>query len=148
MIFPGRSREGAPIFDKITPISIKKGKKYDKMVINENKYDLLLQNNASKEFFVYSGLTDASGNHLYYRFDTELDVPDGEYTYAVLTNNRDDVEYDLNIPLLMTVIHTGEGDVLLRDLQPDTGLLQIGDGKAVLDYDTDRDNDTIFYYDN
>lgn len=118
------------------------------MVINENKYDLLLQNNASKEFFVYSGLTDTGGNHLYYRFDKQLDVPDGEYTYAVLTNNRDDVEYDLNIPLLMTVIHTGEGDVLLRDLQPDTGLLRIGDGKAVLDYDTDRDNDTIFYYDN
>lgn len=115
----------------------------------ERHFDLLLQNNASKEFFVYSGLTDTSENHLYYKFNIDLSsLKSAEYTYAVLTNNRDDVEYDLNIPLLMTVIHTGEGDVLLRDLQPDTGLLQIGDGKAVLEYDTDRDNDTIFYYDN
>lgn len=120
------------------------------MVINENKYDLLLQNNASKEFFIYSGLTDISINHLYFQFDAELNVPDGEYTYAVLVNNRDDVEYDLNIPLLNTILHTGEGDVLLSDLQPSTGLLQVGEGKPVYDnvYDETQDNNTIFYYDN
>lgn len=120
------------------------------MATNENKYDLLLQNNASKEFFVYSGLTDIGENHLFYRFDVELDVPDGEYTYVVLINNRDDVTYDLNIPLLMTMIHTGDGDVLLRDLQPATGLLQIGEGKPVYEntYDETQDNTTIFYYDN
>ena len=119
-------------------------------MIKQPKYDLLLENNASKEFFIYSGLTDISDNHLYYRFDTELDVPDGEYTYVVLINNRDDVEYDLNIPILNTILHTGEGDVLLRDLQPSTGLLQIGDGVPVYEnvYDKTQDNNLIFYYDN
>lgn len=114
------------------------------------KYDLLLQNNGSKEFFTYTGLEDLSENHLFYRFDVELDVPDGEYTYVVLKNSRDDVEYDLNIPLLMTMIHTEDGDVLLRDLQPTTGIVKIGNGVAVYDniYDEAEDNSLIFYYDN
>lgn len=118
------------------------------MIKEEPKYDLILQNNASKEFFIYSGLTDNSYNRLFYQFDVELDVPDGEYTYVVQFNTRDDVEYDLNIPLLDSILHTGEGDVLLRDLQPSTGLLQIGEGKPVYDnvYDETQDNNTIFYY--
>lgn len=115
-----------------------------------NKYDLLLQNNASKEHFIYSGLTDISTNHLYHQFDVELDVPDGEYTYVVTVNNRDDVVYELKTPLLSTILHTNDGDVILRDLQPGTGLLQIGDGKPVYDnvYDESEDTKTIFYYDN
>lgn len=115
-----------------------------------NKYDLILQNNGSKEHFIYSGLTDNSLNHLYFQFDVELDVPDGEYTYAVLINNRDDVEYELKTTILSTIIHTEEGDVVLRDLQPGTGLLQIGAGNPVYDnvYDESEDKKTIFYYDN
>ena len=124
--------------------------KIEKNMIKQPKYDLLLENNASKEFFIYSGLTDISDNHLYYRFETEIDVPYGEYTDVLLINNRDDVEYNLNIPILNTILHTGEGDVLLRDLQPSTGLLQIGDGVPVYEnlYDETQDNNLIFYYDN
>ena len=98
-------------------------------MLKQPKYDLLLQNNASKEFFIYSGLRDTGDNHLYY---------------------RDDVEYDMNTPILDTILHTGEGDVVLRDLQPSTGLLQIGDGAPVYEniYDKSQDNDLIFYYDN
>ena len=114
------------------------------------KYDLLLQNNASKEHFIYSGLTDNSTNHLYFQFDVELNVPDGEYTYVLLKNNRDDVVYELKTPVLSTILHTEEGDVVLRDLQPGTGLLQVGEGKPVYDnvYDETEDTNTIFYYDN
>lgn len=114
------------------------------------KYDLILQNNASKEHFIYSGLTNSSTNHLYYRFDVELDVPDGEYTYAILIDNREDVEYELKTPVLSSILHTEDGDVVLRDLQPSTGLLQIGEGKTVYDnvYDETNDKNTIFYYDN
>lgn len=117
----------------------------------ETKYDLLLQNNASKEFIYFTGLDDLSFNHLYYRFNVNLyGLPDGEYTYAVLVNNRDDVIYDFKVPILMTILHTGDGDVLLRDLQPATGLLRIGDGVPVYEniYDETQDNNTIFYYDN
>ena len=117
----------------------------------EPKYDLLLENNASKEFFIYSGLTDLSENHLYYKFNIDLSsLKSAEYTYVVLINNRDDVVYDMNLPILETILHTGEGDVLLRDLQPSTGLLQIGDGVPVYEnvYDETQDNNLIFYYDN
>lgn len=120
-------------------------------MIKQPKYDLLLQNNASKEFFIYSGLTDTGDNHLYYKFNIDLSsLKSAEYTYVVLINNRDDVEYDFNTPILDTILHTGEGDVLLRDLQPSTGLLQIGDGTPVYEniYDETKDNDLIFYYDN
>lgn len=145
---------GAPIrgahFVEFLQKSIKRQMKIEKNMKKEPKYDLLLENNASKEFFIYSGLTDTSDNHLFYRFDTELDVPDGEYTYVVLINNRDDVVYDMNLPILETILHTGEGDVLLRDLQPSTGLLQIGEGIPVYEnvYDETQDNNLIFYYDN
>ena len=115
----------------------------------EPKYDLLLQNNASKQHFVYSGLTDISTSHLFFQFEEELDVPDGEYTYAVVMNYRTDVEYELKTPLLSTILHTEDGDVKLADLQPSTGLLQIGAGEVVYEnvYDKDEEN-TVFYYDN
>ena len=125
--------------------------KIEKNMIKQPKYDLLLENNASKEFFIFSGLTDTSDNHLYYKFNIDLSsLKSAEYNYVVLINNRDDVEYDLNIPILNTILHTGEGDVLLRDLQPSTGLLQIGDGVPVYEnvYDETQDNNLIFYYDN
>ena len=114
-------------------------------------YDLILQDNGSKQFFVFSGLTDLSENHLYYKFNIDLSsLKSAEYTYVVLINNRDDVVYDMNLPILETILHTGEGDVLLRDLQPSTGLLQIGDGVPVYEnvYDETQDNNLIFYYDN
>ena len=120
------------------------------MSVKNKIYDLLLQNNASKEFFIYSGLADISASHLYYEFDLELDVPDGEYTYCVQANDEQNVIYDLKTPLLSTILHVEENEILLRDLQPDTGLLQIGEGKPIFEniYDKTQDNDTIFYYDN
>ena len=114
-----------------------------------NKYDLLLQNNASKQHFVFSGLTDLSLNHLYHQFEVDIEVPDGEYTYASFINNRDDVEYELKTPLLDTILHTEEGDVVLRDIQPGTGLLQMGATTDQVNvYDESEDKNTIFYYDN
>lgn len=118
------------------------------MVTNNNKYDLLLQNNASKEFFTYSGLTDTSDSHLFYQFDVELDVPDGEYVYAVFINNRDDVEIELKTPILSSILHTEDGDVILRDIQPGTGLLRVGEDMQVVNIYDDKEEKTIFYYDN
>lgn len=115
---------------------------------NEKFYDLLLQNNASKEFFRFSGLTDSSTNHLYYEFELEWDVPDGEYTYAVYLNTRDDVEIEYKHPLLSSILHTEDGDVVLRDLQPVTGLLRVGKPSQINEYDGGNETNTVFYYDN
>lgn len=111
------------------------------------RFDIILQNNASKEFLLLSGQTDTSTTHLYHKFITELDAADGEYTYVVVRNERDDVKYEFKTPVLDTIILTDDGEVVLRDLQPSTGLLRIGDEiKPVNIYQKDN-NDTIFYYD-
>lgn len=112
------------------------------------KYDLIIQNNASKQTFLYTGMTDTSESHLYHLFDVELDVPRGEYTYALIYNDRDDVEYIFSTPLLDTVIRYGNDDMMvIRLLQPNTGLLRIGeDVEPENVYAKDDNNDTIFYY--
>lgn len=116
------------------------------------KYDLLLLNSASGEFFLFSGLLDSSDTHLYHRFeDVELDVPDGEYTYALLRNERDDVEYTFKTPLLETELKIGEESAILRDFQPSTGLLRVGavwEPINIYSPVTEENNNdtTIFYY--
>ena len=115
---------------------------------NEKYYDLLIQNNASKEFYRFSGLTDSSTNHLYYEFELEMDVPDGEYTAVVYLNTRHDVEVEFKHPLITSILHTEDGDVVLRDLQPVTGLLRVGKPSQINEYDGGNETNTVFYYDN
>ena len=126
------------------------------MAENTDKMDLLLQNNGSKQFFVYSGLTNKSGNHLWVEFDEDLsDLPAGEYTYATIINNRNDVKYEFKTPLLSTILHTEDGDVVLANLHPSTGLLQIGElGQTINIYEEDTPdpdnnnaNNNIWFYD-
>lgn len=89
-------------------------------------YDLILYNNTTKDSVLYSGLTDKSENNLYYDFSgLDLDLPLGEYTYFVLFNEREDVQYMFKDVPLNSILHTEDGDVLLRDLEPETGLLRI-----------------------
>lgn len=117
---------------------------------NKRKFDLLLLNNASREFFLFSGLLDSSETHLYHRFtDLDLgDLKDGEYTYCLLRNERDDVEYDFKTPLGDTIVHADGQEILLRDLQAPTGLLRVGSEiKPTNTYDNNKEK-TIFYYDN
>lgn len=93
-------------------------------------YDIIMQNNGSREFFILQGLENVSTTDLYLEFkEVELPVgmPDGEYTYAVFSNNRDDVVYTPKTPILDTLIHTDDGDITLRDINPFTGLLRVGD---------------------
>lgn len=93
---------------------------------NSIKWDLILQNNGSKTEYAITGLTDSGTTSLFYEFkDLELDIPDGEYTYALIFNGRDDVEYEFSDVLLNTIVKTGEGNVKLKDLEPIMGLLII-----------------------
>lgn len=112
------------------------------------KYDIIIQNNASKQTFLLTGNTDTSESHLYHRFEVEIDAPEGEYVYVCVRNDRDDVEYEFKTPLLETIVHVGEDEILLRDLQPSTGLLRVGNEiKEANTYDNNKEK-TIFYYDN
>lgn len=92
-----------------------------------NKYDILIQNNASKQTFLLPGVEDTSESHLYHLFDVRIDAPDGEYTYAIIYNERDDVRYEYKTPLPDTVLHYGDDEsIVIKYLQPNTGLLRVG----------------------
>ena len=120
-------------------------------------FDILFQNNASREFTILTGLTNTSTTDLYLQFEgIELDVPEGEYTYAVLCNSRYDVQYETKTPILDTIVHTNDGDVILKDLCPLTGLMRVGEIDETNVYDTEKadtfpydgkkDNNSTIYY--
>ena len=118
------------------------------------KFDIIFVNNASKKVKILQKQENVSEDKDYLRFENvELDLPDGEYTYAAICNVRDDVRYDVKNDLLETVVMAGEWNVPLKVLRPLTGLLMVkNENKKTLFYNPKREdgvytqNLTIFYY--
>lgn len=118
------------------------------------KFDIIFMNNASKKVKILQKQENVSEDEDYLCFENvELDLPDGEYTYAVICNERIDVRYDVKNDLLETIVMTDEGNVPLRVLRPFTGLLMVkNEGKKTLFYNPKKEdgvyaqNLTIFYY--
>lgn len=118
------------------------------------KFDIIFMNNASKKVKILQKQENVSEDEDCLRFENvELDLPDGEYTYAVIWNERIDVRYDVKNDLLETVVMTNKGNVPLKVLRPFTGLLMVkNEGKKTLFYNPTREdgvytqNLTIFYY--
>ena len=117
-------------------------------------FDIIFVNNASKKVKILQKQENVSEDKDYLLFENvELDLPDGEYTYAAIYNARDDVRYDVKNDLLETVVMTDEGNVPLKVLRPLTGLLMVkNENKKTLFYNPKREdgvyaqNLTIFYY--
>ena len=118
------------------------------------KFDIIFMNNASKKVKILQKQENVSEDKDCLRFENvELDRPGGEYTYAVICNERIDVRYDVKNDLLETVVMTDEGNVPLKVLRPFTGLLMVkNENKKTLFYNPTREdgvytqNLTIFYY--
>lgn len=118
------------------------------------KFDIIFMNNASKKVKILQKQENVSEDQDCLRFENvELDLPDGEYTYAAICNARDDVRYDVKNDLLETVVMTNVGNVPLKVLRPLTGLLMVkNENKKTLFYNPKRkdgvytQNLTIFYY--
>lgn len=118
------------------------------------KFDIIFMNNASKKVKILQKQENVSEDQDCLRFENvELDLPDGEYTYAAIWNARDDVRYDVKNDLLETVVMTNVGNVPLKVLRPLTGLLMVkNENKKTLFYNPKRkdgvytQNLTIFYY--
>ena len=106
-------------------------------------YDIILQNNGSKEFFLLKSLENVSNSGLYFQFDdVEFNGPDGEYTYAVVESR--DAEYTFKTPLLDTILTIDGVDVILKELDPYTGLMRVGKASPNGLYD-DGNNKTYYY---
>lgn len=118
------------------------------------KFDIIFMNNASKKVKILQKQENVSQDKDYLLFENvELDLPDGEYTYAAICNERIDVRYDVKNDLLETIVMTDEGNVPLKILRPFTGLLMVkNENKKTLFYNPKREdgvytqNLTIFYY--
>ena len=117
-------------------------------------FDIIFVNNASKKVKILQKQENVSEDKDYLCFENvELDLPDGEYTYAAIYNARDDVRYDVKNDLLETIVLTDEGNVPLKVLRPLMGLLMVkNEGKKTLFYNPKKEdgvyaqNLTIFYY--
>lgn len=110
------------------------------------KYDLLLQNTASKQEFLVSGLTDSSDNFLSYLFaDFQMpeNAPEGEYQCVLFRNMRKDVQYRFNDVLLETVAVTGDGEIKVKYLRPEIFILKYGTSESPYAY---RSEDKEYYY--
>ena len=118
------------------------------------KFDIIFMNNASKKVKILQKQENVSKDKDYLLFENvELDLPDGEYAYAAICNERIDVRYDVKNDLLETIVMTDEGNVPLKVLRPLTGLLMAkNENKKTLFYNPTREdgvyaqNLTIFYY--
>ena len=118
------------------------------------KFDIIFVNNASKKVKILQKQENVSEDKDYLCFENvELGLPDGEYTYAAICNERIDVRYDVKNDLLETIVLTDEGNVPLKVLRPFTGLLMVkNENKKTLFYNPKREdgvytqNLTIFYY--
>lgn len=112
-------------------------------------FDLILQNNGTKQVKAIGGLSNASDNNLYYLFDN-FEMPEdlqyGEYSYFLIRNDRDDVEYEFRDVVLDSILHTDDGDVILRDLRPEIGLLKYIDESSTTATPTFRDTERDYYY--
>ena len=109
-------------------------------------FDLILQNNASREFYLYQGLENVSPTELYIEFDDiDIDAPDGEYTYALICNDNSGTTYQFKTPILDTIVTEDGRNIILRELRPYMGLLRVGAPESTAVYDDN--NNTTYYYD-
>lgn len=116
-------------------------------------YDIILQNNSSKEVFLFEKQTPIEKTGLYLLFNIEMPegVKDGEYTYAVIRNFRPDVEYTFKPVLLESDVYVRRADehLPLGHLTPMTGLVKVETAEnetQILFIDGEGENNNKVYY--
>lgn len=110
--------------------------------------DLIMQNNSDKRTWIVTGLTNVSTSHIYVQFDDvelPLDMPNGEYSYALITEPAEGVVYEPKIDIWDTIVKWDGKECQLRDLNPSTGLLRIGILKESNTYKEKTENKTFYY---
>ncbi len=92
---------------------------------------LVLQNNASRQVYAFTGIVDSSVSPIYRRFEIPepATVPAGEYTYYVTRWNEQYGESDFIAdaqPLESMVRVENDQYVKLATLRPEMGIVKIG----------------------
>jgi hypothetical protein len=112
------------------------------------KYDIIFQNNGSKELFTVLGVENTDVNPYYLTFEG-LELPEGmtygEYTYVIFTNYLR-VEYRFAANLLDSVAIYDGKEYGFRHLKPLVGLMRLGEVKDDAIYNDKNKDNNIFYY--
>lgn len=109
-------------------------------------FDLILQNQASKQTYVVSGLTDKSESVLSYLFSgftMPEEAQEGEYLGVLFRNGRKDVQYVIKDALLDTLACTAQGNVEIKYLRPEIFILKYGTIESPY---ISRDEKKEYYY--
>ena len=113
-----------------------------------NTYDILIQNNGSKETFIISGVTADVETDLFVEFD-DFEMPEGvkngEYTYALIQNNLTGVTYAPKNGLCDTIVTYSGQSYTLTDLKPIMGLLRVGTVEEKNQYQEKPKNKNYYY---
>lgn len=113
------------------------------------KYLFIYRNSASNnaDNFVTNG---EQTKELYITIEANLEgLPNGEYNYALVPfcgsdEYYDGMTFDYKGNLLDTMIHCPDGSIMLRDLNPATGIFRIGKIGETNTYD--EGNNKIYFY--
>lgn len=114
----------------------------------DNYYDILLQNNATREVFILNKVRSEEETRLFIRFESVVlptTAPNGEYTYAVIKNLREDVRYMPKADFLDTLAEVDDMSYTLRDLKAITGLLRVGEVEDSAVYQEKAKNKNYYY---
>lgn len=117
----------------------------------DNYYDILLQNNATREVFILNKVISEEETRLFIRFESVVlpqNAPNGEYTYAVIKNLREDVRYTPKADFLDTLAEVDDKSYTLRDLKAITGLLRVGEVEDSAVYQEKAKNKNYYYKSN
>lgn len=88
-------------------------------------YTLLLKNNAARAEYVIRGLIDEGSAllHLFKGFHMPEGAQEGEYTYALFTDDAKDPVYSLSDDLLGSTVTSDGKTIEVRHLNPEVGIL-------------------------
>lgn len=96
-------------------------------------YDLLLQNNASGEIFLYRRVLDKAETpmmYLFHDFEPDDEMVDGEYTGILIWNIRKDVDYIIDNVLLNSKISVNGLEIPIKELNPEIFLMKLKLGRV------------------
>lgn len=107
------------------------------------KYDILIQNNGTKQKFFFQSLTAYTVNNLYVEFvDFEMpdDVPFGEYLYYLIPYEDNLVpQYKEKDVLKDTIVILGDIEYKINDINHSSGLLKYHDSESpAIERDTNK----------
>ena len=110
------------------------------------KFTLILKNNTSNEVTIYDNLHGEMTLSKVTFDNIIIDSEDGEYTYLLFLNYRDDVEYIFYNNIIDSVVKIKNNYIPIKNLRPMIGILKIDNNK--IENSVYENQYNLFFYNN